>query len=259
MVVVALVVTVGLAISVHITSGPPARNIGPGPGLPCKLPSPVCTAHCDDLVEMPIAGFGFVDDRLASEELPETSTSYLRRDFSLVVQYAAAKVTCRAATWNTGIGGPIAVGDMSEQDGATPGTHTGFPRHPLETHVDGLAIDIAYFQADNSPDNHLRAICPHISSTTGERYRCLAAPTRLDAWRTALFLGAFLESPRIRVIGIDGRAARPILAAFDELCSKDWITSEACARRARIQFETRNTHRGWFVGHHNHLHVAWTR
>jgi hypothetical protein len=85
--------------------------------------------------------------------------------------------------------------------------------------------------------------------------RCLAPPTRLDAWRTALFIGAFLEEPRIRAIGIDGRAARPILRAFDDLCSAGWIEGAAC-RSDRIEFETRNQHRGWFYGHHHHLHVS---
>ena len=249
-------VTCALAIALHVAGRPPGRNVGRGPGIACVLPPRTCAERCDELVEMPLVGFGYVDVRVAEESLPATSTSYLRRDLMMLVQYAAAKVACKAATWNTGIGGPIALGDMSERDGSTPGTLWGMPRHPPNTHVDGLALDIAYFQRD-TPDNHMRPICPHVWRGR-ERWHCVAPPTRLDAWRTALFIGAFLEEPRIRVIGIDGRAAKPILAAFDELCATRWIEPAAC-RRHKIEFETRAAGHGWFYGHHNHLHVAWNR
>ncbi len=73
-----------------------------------------------------------------------------------------------------------------------------------------------------------------------------------------MFIGAFLEDANIRVIGIDGKAAMPILAAFDELCRTTWIDTSACRRRDRVRWETKPTGRGWFYGHHNHLHVSWS-
>jgi hypothetical protein len=205
---------------------------------------------------MPLVGFGYVDYRATEEMIEATSTSFIRRDLMMVVQYAAAKVACKAATWNTGHGSPIGLGDMSEHDGSTPGMVWGAPRHPRNTHVGGVAIDIAYYQRD-TPDNEPRAVCPHTDARGKERWRCVAAPTHLDAWRTALFIGAFLEEPQIRVIGMDGLVGPPVLEAFDELCATGWIDRAACARRRLIQFETRNRGRGWFFGHHNHLHAAW--
>jgi hypothetical protein len=74
-----------------------------------------------------------------------------------------------------------------------------------------------------------------------------------------LFIGVLLEDARVRVIGVDGLAASPILAAFDELCAARWIEPAACARRTRIAYETTDTGRGWFRGHHNHMHVSWQR
>jgi len=82
-----------------------------------------------------------------------------------------------------------------------------------------------------------------------------AAARSSRAWREVR--SSATEEPRIRVIGIDGRAAKPILAAFDELCATRWIEPAAC-RRHKIQFETRAAGHGWFYGHHNHLHVAWS-
>ncbi len=252
--VLAALVTIGGALLASRAS----PGIGSGPGPACALPPRGCTERCDELAEMPASGPGFVDLRLPGEQLAATSTSYLRRDLTAVIGYAAAVVACKAKDWDTGVGGPIVLGDMSEIDGARPGTQWDAPRHPHATHEAGRDIDIAYYQRD-TPDNDLRPICRHVSPTSGEAYRCLAAPERLDAWRTALFLGAILEAPEIRVIGIDGRAAPPILAALRTLCETGWLGREACARRDRIAFETRDTGRFWFRGHHDHLHVSWRR
>ena len=255
-VVLATLVTVALALVVRCANRPPGRNIGRGPGRACVLPPRSCVERCDELVEMPLVGLGYVDNRVTEEMIEATSTSFIRRDLMMLVQYAAAKVACKAATWNTGHGAPIGLGDMSERDGSTPGMVWGQPRHPWNTHVGGLAIDIAYYQRD-TPDNEPRPVCPHMDTRGKERWRCLATPAHLDAWRTALFIGAFLEEPHVRVIGVDGLVAAPILDAFDELCATGWIDRAACARRRLIQSEQRNAGRGWFFGHHNHLHAAW--
>jgi hypothetical protein len=256
-VALATVGTGALAIAAKLAERPEPPRIGSAPGPECSLPPRACTEDCDTLVEMPLAGPGYVDPRRAGEDTTATSTSYLRRDLMLAIEYAAAKVACKAASWNTGIGGPIVLGDASEIDGAIPGTQWQMPRHPQHSHVDGLAIDIAYYQRD-TPDNRGRPVCPHRSHDGDERYHCLGPPALLDAWRTALFLGALLEEPRIRVIGIDGGAAGTILAAFATLCHDGWIDAAACRRRRRIGYEIHPGELGWYYGHHNHLHVAWT-
>jgi hypothetical protein len=258
-VTIATLVTGAIGIAIAVRASPPHLPVGPGPGPACALPLRGCSGPpewCAELVEMPTVGQGYIDVRIAGEDRPETSTSYLRRDLILVVRYAAAKVACKAGDWHTGTGGEIVLGDMSERDGSTPGTASSRPRHPANTHQDGRDIDIAYFQRDTL-DNQLRSICRHTSVAGVDEYRCLAAPDHLDASRTALFLGAVLESTEIRVIGVDGRAARPILAAFDRLCTTGWIARWACDQRAKIHFELRSTGKGWFRGHHNHLHISW--
>jgi hypothetical protein len=248
-------VTIVLAIVMHRAG--PAYDIGDGPGPACALPEWRCTASCDELVEMPLGGVGYLDRRIEEETIPETSTSFVRRDLMMLVHYAAAKVACKARDWKTGNGGPIVLADGSEIDGATPGTVWGLPRHPARSHVDGLAIDIAYYQRQ-TVDNSLRPVCPHFLERR-EAWRCTARPTLLDASRTALFIGTLLESDQVRVIGIDGFVAPPVLAAFDALCARAWIDRDACTRRRRIRSERTNTGAGWFYGHHNHLHLALTR
>src|SRR4030095_7365930 len=83
------------------------------------------------------------------------SGTWLRRDLFVVLRHAAARVAC-----STG-GRPITLGDMSQSDGAIPGTWLLQPRHPPGSHVGGSDIDLAYYQRGR-PENHLQAICPHV-------------------------------------------------------------------------------------------------
>ncbi len=181
---VAALVTAAVAVVVHVVprSVPPRAGIGPGPGPACPLPRRVCSARCHELVKIAPIGRGYIDVHLDAEADTETSTSYLRRDLMMLVEYAAAKVACKADDWSTGNGGLIALGDMSERDGATPGTRTGSPRHPPNTHTHGRDIDIAYFQRDTL-DNQLRPICKHhaaaVDDTAASRARRSSMPGAL--------------------------------------------------------------------------------
>jgi hypothetical protein len=224
----------------------------------CSLPPRSCD-HGDDLVAfVPPAGPGYEDVPLADEQTPATSTSYVRRDLRTLVQYAAAKVACEADSWSSGIGGPIALGDMSDVNGDTPGTLTGSPRHLPFTHAAGRDIDIAYFQI-GTPDNHLRAICDHVRDGIDVRH-CTTAPETLDVWRTALFIGAIFEEPRIRIVIVDGRAGPVLQRTLEQLCKASWVTADACTRAGtRLVFEVEDTLLGLYHAHHNHLHVSWKR
>lgn len=117
-------------------------------------------------------------------------------------------------------------------------------------------MDVAYYQR-HTQDNRLRRICETVRAGLDEEH-CVSEPTLLDARRTALFIGALLEEPGVRVVGIDGRAAPPILAAFSSLCAAGWIRPWAC-RPERIKYETHDQQHGWFRFHHAHLHVGWAR
>lgn len=134
-----------------------------------------------------------------------------------------------------------------------PGDVDRQPRHPQGTHVNGRDIDLAYFQA-NTADNRLRAICTHTSNGV-DQYHCMAAPTTLDVWRTAMFLGTVFESPRTRVIGVDGQVGPLLLSALDQLCSDGWLSQTACTN-AVLAYETTNMGQGWYLHHHHHAHIS---
>lgn len=213
------------------------------------LPPRDCVVGCAELVRFtPARGIGWFDDALAGERSDEASTSYVRRDLMMLVQHATAAIACTTGAR------PLGLGDMSDRDGDTPGAAAGRPRHPWATHLHGASIDLAYYQL-GTPDNRVRAICPHVIGGVDQRH-CTGPPTTLDARRTALLVGALFESPRVRVIGVDGTVGPIVEAQIRALCADHAIRADACAR-VRLAYEPTDTGRGWFFAHHNHLHVAW--
>jgi hypothetical protein len=227
----------------------------PGPGPDCVLPQRTCTVNCSSLTSFdPRLGPGYDDYPIYDETDANQYRSFLRRDNILVVKYAAALVACKAADWTSGHGAPIGLGDMSEANGAIPGTSIGQPAYPAGTHTNGLDVDIAYFQ-QGTADNHLRPVCEHEAGGV-EQNHCVSAPDTLDVWRTALFVAALASDPAIRVIGVDGRIGPQLTIAIGELCRLGW--TDAC-RAVPLAFEPTEGGQGWFLFHHDKMHVSFSR
>lgn len=247
------------------SSGDCVVDIGtppPGPPPTCAagagtVPDWRCTgdaSYCGELLAFePKTGPGWWDYPLNGETESNQYRSYLRRDVMMLVQYAAAMVECQASEWTVGNGGALGLGDMSEADGAIPGTSDGSPGHPEGTHVNGHDIDIAYYQTGTS-DNRLRSVCAHTSGGE-DAYHCTGEPTMLDPWRTALFLGHLHASPQVRVIGVDGRVGPLVDSALTQLCADGWVSGAGCGSHS-ITWEETDTGRGWFYFHHHHLHLS---
>lgn len=167
--------------------------------------------------------------------------SNLRREVIYLVRYAAFE-TARAFPDTN----PIALMDMSEREGDTPGTAEGRLRHPQGTHVRGNDIDVAYYQTGD--DNGGRAVCPR-----NDGYFCTGEPTLLDARRTAFFLSRLLEHPRTRVIGVDPEVAEDVQPAAWDLVDEG-ILDERGAQRVNGRKLAYGD--GWPF-HHHHLHYSW--
>ena len=181
--------------------------------------------------------------------------SYLRRDLALLLKYASDQTHCLSQNWNFGNGEPIGLGDMSEADGAIPGTAEGDPGHPEGSHTDGFDIDIGYYQIGIG-DNLLRPICDHIVNGQ-DQYHCTGPAETLDVWRTALYLGKLHDSPFLRVIGVDGQAGPAIVDAGIQLCAAGYLEGSACdTDMGKVTYETENEGMGWFYFHHHHFHVS---
>ncbi len=231
---------------------------GPGPGPTCTLPARDCTGTtCGQLITFnPRATTAWDDYPINGETAQNQYRSFLRRDLQMLVTYATSKVSCKAAAWSAGNGGPLGLGDMSEANGAIPGTSIGSPGHPANTHVSGYDIDLAYYQTGTA-NNQLRPICTHVSGGA-DQYHCVSAPDKLDVWRHALFLGALFESTRTRVIGVDGQAGPMLMAALNTLCANGWVEPAAC-NNIVLAYETTNMNQGWYQFHHHHSHISLKR
>ena len=241
-------------------------DAGPGPGPysnefdSCNLPPLQCEGtkqYCGELIHFdPAEGYGYIDYPENGESWDDQWRSWLRRDVVMAVKYAAAKVECVTGDWDFGNGKPIGLIDMSEENGAIPGTSVGSQGHPDGTHVDGQDIDISYYQHGTS-DNAARPICDHYENGA-EAYHCTAPPHLLDPWRQALFLAAFFEHPYVRVIGCDGQAGPIIDATIDNLCDNGWIPQAACNNNV-LTYEVTDMGYGWFYFHHHHTHISFNQ
>lgn len=225
---------------------------GAGPGPTCAgLPDRDCTGdatHCGELVVFDPRTTPHYDDYpLNGETKSNQYRSYLRRDLRMLIDYATAKTNCKSAGW-AGNGGALGLGDMSEANGAVPGTSIGEPGHPKGTHTNGFDIDLGYYQV-NTADNKLRPICENAN------YHCTKEPHLLDVWRHAVFLGALFESKRLRVIGVDGQAGTVLVAALNQLCKTGWVDAFACSH-VKLAYETTDMGYGWYYFHHHHTHVS---
>lgn len=236
---------------------PPGPTVGPGagPGPACNdLPPKHCNgsgSYCGQLLPFdPDDGPGYVDYPLNGESWSNQYRSYARRDLIMLIKWATAYVACKSVGWSGGNGHPLGLGDMSEGNGAIPGTSDGDPGHPPGTHVNGRDMDIAYYQ-QTGPNNYLRPVCPH-----GGAYHCTAPPNNLDKWRTALFIGALLTSERTRVIGVDGQIGPIVEDAIDVLDDQGWLPNHDSGAEGNLAYEVFNNGNGWYNFHHHHLHVS---
>ena len=170
----------------------------------------------------------------------EAHYSNLRREVAYLVRYAAAQTALTFEDTN-----PLALMDMSQADGDVPGRMVGSLRHPEGTHVGGNDIDIAYYQTGD--DNLGRAVC------TNDGYFCTGEPTLLDATRTAYFMVKLMESPYLRVIGVDPEIADAVKEAADQL-EEDGLLEDG--QRARLSAYMAYGD-GWPF-HHHHMHFSWS-
>jgi hypothetical protein len=217
----------------------------------------LCTGgvgYCTQLIPFePDQGPGYWDYPIPGETVGDQLYSYLRRDAVMLIKYAAAKVACKSADWDYGNFAPLGLGDMSEEDGSTPGTGTGSLRHPPGTHENGNDIDAAYYQLF-SPDNLLRPVGDSYIGTENQSH-ITGDPYALDVWRTALFVAYLSEHPDLRAVGVDGQVGLLLESALSQLVVLGWI-DQALYESIPLAYEVTNQGYGWYLFHHHHMHIS---
>ena len=209
--------------------------------------------ECDELVQFdPARAHGYWDYEINQEGATGTR-SWLRRDMMQLIRYATSYTECLSAGWEHGNHQPLGLGDMSELDGAIPGTATGAPGHPVGSHTNGFDLDIAYFQV-GSDDNKLRPVC-EFEMDGVDQFHCSGRVDTLDVWRTALFIGKLHDSDYMRVVGVDGKVGPLVVSAIEDLCVGGWLTGSAC-NGLRLAYDETDDDGGWYYWHHHHLHVS---
>lgn len=212
------------------------------------------TNSCAELIRFdPVRAHGYWDYPLNGETEADQYRSWARRDLMMMVRRATAATECLSRDWSYQAYMELGLGDMSEENGAIPGTRDNEPGHPQGTHTNGHDMDIAYYQVGQR-NNWLRSVCEHRSGGR-DQYHCVDNPGILDVYRTALFIGRLHDTPYLRVIGVDGRVGPLVVNALQQLCGAGWLRNSAC-RQPKLAFEVTDEGRGWFRFHHHHLHIS---
>ncbi len=239
---------------------PCVDTITPPPApLDCSdLPAPRCEGsphHCHEILLFePRVGPGWEDVLIRDERPDDRYRSYLRRDLTAVIKWAATSVACLSRDWPDGNGEPLVLADMSEADGATPGDSRGRPTHPAGSHTMGNDVDVGYYQTTFMPDNEVRPVCPHLA-LGNETWHCVEAPDRLDVRRTALLAALIAEQEIVRCIGVDG-AIGPLLREAQRGLFDEGVLTRAQLEADKLCYETEDTGRGWYRSHHDHMHIS---
>ncbi len=191
---------------------------------------------CNQVMQFPQANA--VDDGYLVTH--EAHYSNVRREVAYLVRWAAAETALAFDDTN-----PLALMDMSEDDGDTPGRMRGQLRHPEGTHVNGNDMDIAYYQTGD--DNYGREVC-----SSHDQYFCQGPADLLDARRTAYFMMMLMRSPQMRVIGVDPEIATDVRAAANDLRDEGLVeSSDVSNLGAYMAYGD-----GWPF-HHHHMHLSW--
>jgi hypothetical protein len=214
----------------------------------------------------PLLGDGvFYDNALTDDGNPtytDASRRWVRREVLMIIRDAIHAVQQRfPGTTRLGIG------DVGLQDGTTP------EGHPNHTHDYGGNLDISYFikpEATRAWGNMTyRQICCDADKLTD--WDCVDTNTRsagygtcvagsdkthiVDAPRTALFLAKIAGSGRLRVVGVEAKVKKDIMAALDALVADSTITA---AQRSAVSAHVATAEDdGSWIWHFNHMHASF--
>jgi hypothetical protein len=218
-------------------------------------PSWECTGStCADLIEMP----GTVDPtsleaRNAGYYIGHPRYRHLRRDLTMLIQYAACEVHARYP-----LAGPIQIQDLSQADGNTPGTDDGDLRHPDGTHT-GNDMDLAYFTTDGSNDGDI--VCgdgtdDNYNAEPGEfndGYFCTTEENIVNWGPQAYWFAKLASNPRVRVFGVDETLVDDFERELGELLDEGAITAGEAERALSLGYGEEG---GWAF-HHHHTHMSY--
>jgi hypothetical protein len=222
------------------------------------VPERDCFSGCADLIALPGSDDRDSDTARRDGYYIETPRKYAhaRRDLAALLRYAANEVQRRfpGTAQDT-----LAVNDVCQADGLTPGTDVGRPRHPTSTHVRGKDIDLAYFQSDGRSNGQI--ICGDGSDNNpngrpgqfNDGYFCTTDRNVVDVRRQVWFMAKLAESHRYRVLGIDQTLVEP----FEKEARRLYEAGEIGLRQYR-RITTGlgyGTEGGWQF-HHHHIHLS---
>jgi hypothetical protein len=217
-----------------------------------------CFSDCKTLVQLQGSSTWGSAQSIADGYCMATPPKYAwgRRDLTGLVKYATREVQARFPATASDA---VAIGDICQQDGLTPGVDVNQPRHPTTTHVKGRDIDIGYYQNDGKSNYGI--ICGDGTDTNwngqpgkyNDGYFCTTNQNVVDVPRHVWFMAKLAESPLYRVIGIDQTLVQPFRDEAKRLHEDGHIGVRQYRRITEgLGFGASG---GWQF-HHHHIHLS---
>jgi hypothetical protein len=196
----------------------------------------VCLEDCARLLQLPLPIDPSIDGYSVDGSI--LRYQYGRRDLVMFVRYAGQRVTSLAMS-------PFLVGDLSQWNGLTPGTDTGYLRHG--SHDRGKDVDLALYGTDGRAV--WRSFCETVALPEGGR-ECVDGTVRgYDEVANAIFFGALFESGRVSQSFLDRELIPPTIDGAEEAAAIGLVSSSV------LPLYSSGRQLQHWRNHHNHIHV----
>jgi hypothetical protein len=196
----------------------------------------VCLEDCARLMQLPLP----IDPALDGYSVEGSIARYQygRRDLLMFLRHAGRRVRSLEMA-------PFIIADLSQWDGLTPGTDTGWLRHG--SHDRGKDVDLTLYGTDGAAV--WRSFCQTVALPEGGR-ECVEGTRRgYDELANAVFFGALFESGRVHQSFLDRELIPPTIDGADEAVAMGLVDSSV------LPLYSSGRQLQHWPNHHNHIHV----
>jgi hypothetical protein len=196
---------------------------------------PTCADDCARLMQLPLPNDPAVDGYAVDGSV--FRYQFGRRDLVMFIRAAGRRVAADGMQ-------PFHVADLSQWDGATPGTDTGNLRHV--SHQRGKDVDISLYGDDGAAP--FRSYCTTVNDGGGRE----CVPGSMDGYdgdANAIMFGSFFASGRVTMCFLDAELIPYTADGASRQVESGGLAAEL------LPLYSDGTHLQHWPNHDNHIHV----
>lgn len=194
-----------------------------------------CAGDCDRLLQLPLPNEP-ADGYLIDEAV--FRYQFGRRDLLVAIREAGRRMAVAGLS-------PFRPEDLSQWDGATPGTDTGSLRHA--SHQRGKDVDISLYATDGTAP--WRSYCTAVRGADGRECVAGTLDEDFDAYVNAQLFGVFFETGRVTMSFLDRELIGAVRPAAGLAVEDGVVLAEL------LELYSDGSHLQHWPNHDNHIHV----